>query len=50
MQELVRELWALTVTRKKAFLLPLILMLLIVGGLLVIAESSVVAPFLYALF
>ena len=36
--------------RKKYWLVPLILVLLIMGGLLVIAQGSVLAPFIYTLF
>lgn len=37
-------------TRKKYWLLPLLFVLLIVGGLLVAAQGSVLAPFIYTLF
>jgi hypothetical protein len=50
MRELLGEVWALVVARKKAFLFPLLVILLMVGGLLIVAEGSVVAPFIYALF
>jgi hypothetical protein len=36
--------------RKKYWLLPLVLVLLLMGGLLVLAQGSVVAPFIYTLF
>lgn len=36
--------------RKKLFLAPLILFLLVVGGLLIFAQGSVFAPFIYTLF
>jgi len=36
--------------RKKFWLLPIILLLLILGGLLVLAQGSAVAPFIYTLF
>jgi len=36
--------------RKKLWLLPLILVMLLVGGLLVLAKGSVIAPFIYTLF
>jgi len=44
------ELWAFLKVRKKLWLLPLVLLMLIVGGLLIFAESSVIAPFIYTLF
>ena len=48
--ELLRELWAFLRARKKLWLAPIILVLLILGGLLVLAQGSVVAPFIYTLF
>ena len=37
-------------TRKKFWLLPILLMLLILGGLLILAQTSAIAPFIYTLF
>jgi hypothetical protein len=36
--------------RKKYWLLPLVLVLFLMGGLLVLAQGSIVAPFIYTLF
>lgn len=36
--------------RKKYWLIPVLLMLLVIGGLLVLAQGSAVAPFIYTLF
>lgn len=47
---LIRELWAFTRARKKYWLLPVLLVMLIVGGLIVLAKGSAVAPFIYTLF
>ena len=44
------ELWDFLRTRKKFWLLPILLVLLIVGALLVVAQGSVIAPFIYTLF
>jgi hypothetical protein len=44
------EFWAYMRTRKKFWLLPLILVLLIFGGLIILAKGSVVAPFIYTIF
>ena len=44
------EFWQYLRERKKFWLLPIMLLLLIFGGLLVIAEGSAVSPFIYALF
>jgi len=46
----VLELWAFMRTRKKFWLLPILLMLLMFGGLLVLAQGSAVAPFIYTIF
>ena len=47
---LLRELWAYMRTRKKFWLLPIMLMMVVLGGLLVLAQGSAVAPFIYTLF
>lgn len=44
------EFWAFLRTRKKYWLLPIILVILIFGGLLLLAQGSAVAPFIYTLF
>ncbi|MBZ2177712.1 MAG: DUF5989 family protein [Acidobacteriota bacterium] len=44
------ELWAFIRHRKKFWLLPILLTLALVGGLLILAQSSAIAPFLYTLF
>ena len=44
------ELWAFMRVRKKWWLLPIILVMLMVGGLLVFAQGSVLAPFIYTIF
>ena len=48
--EFLKELWLFLRVRKKLWLAPIIIVMLILGGLLIIAESSVVAPFIYTLF
>lgn len=47
---LARELWSFMKVRKKLWLLPLVLVMLIVGTLLVFAQGSVLAPFIYTIF
>lgn len=47
---LFRELWAYMSARKKWWLAPIILMLVLVGGLLVFAQGSALAPFIYTIF
>ena len=44
------ELWEFLRERKKFWLLPIILVLLLMGGLLVFTQGSAVAPFVYTLF
>ncbi len=45
-----RDLFRFLLGRKKYWLLPVIFLLLIVGGLLVLAQGSALAPFIYTLF
>lgn len=47
---LLHELWCYMRARKKFWLLPIILLALIFGGLLVASQGSVLAPFVYTLF
>lgn len=47
---LLKELWAFMKVRKKWWLLPLIMVLLVVGSLLVFAQGSALAPFIYTIF
>ena len=46
----LRELWAFMKVRKKFWLLPIVVMMVLLGGLLVFAQGSAVAPFIYTLF
>lgn len=46
----VAEIWKFLKVRKKFWLLPLIFMMLVLGGLLILAQGSAVAPFIYTLF
>jgi hypothetical protein len=47
---LLREFWGFMKVRKKFWLLPIIIILVLLGALIVFTESSAVAPFIYALF
>ncbi len=47
---LVREIWAFLRARKKWWLAPLVLFLLLLGALLLFAQTSVLAPFIYTIF
>ncbi|MBK6650469.1 MAG: hypothetical protein IPG42_12720 [Betaproteobacteria bacterium] len=46
----IKELWAFLKVRKKLWLLPLIMVMVLMGGLLILAQGSVLAPFIYTLF
>ena len=48
--EFLKELWTFLRVRKKLWLAPIIIPMLILGGLLILAQGSVVAPFIYTLF
>ncbi len=48
--EIVAQMWRFIVIRRKFWLVPVILMTVVLGGLLVLAKGSVVAPFIYTLF
>jgi hypothetical protein len=50
MLELLQDLWGFLRVRKKFWLAPIIVVLLLFGGLLVFAQGSAVAPFIYPLF
>jgi len=46
----VAELWEFLRVRKKLWLMPIIIMMLIFGGLVILTKGSAVAPFIYTLF
>ena len=46
----LKEFWRYMRTRKKFWLLPILVMMGILGGLLLLAQGSAVAPFIYTLF
>ena len=48
--EFLKELWAFLRERKKLWLAPIIIVMIILGGLLMLAQGSVVAPFIYTVF
>jgi hypothetical protein len=50
MLELIKDLWEFLKVRKKFWLAPIILVLLLLGGLIVLSQGSAVAPFIYTLF
>ncbi len=46
----LKELWAFMCVRKKFWLIPILVMMVILGALIVMAQGSAVAPFIYTLF
>jgi len=50
MLDLIKDLWAFMRVRKKFWLAPIIIVLLLLGGLIVLTQGSAVAPFIYTLF
>ena len=48
--DFIIEFWEFLRVRKKFWLLPMVILILIFGGLIVLAEGSAIAPFIYALF
>ena len=46
----IKELWEYMRVRKKFWLIPILLVMAVLGGLLVLAQGSAVAPFIYTLF
>jgi len=50
MGALLKELWAFMLERKKWWLLPIMVIMVFVGALLVFAQTSALAPFIYTIF
>ncbi len=50
MLDLLRDLWGFMAERKKFWLAPIILVMLMLGALIVLTQGSAVAPFIYTLF
>lgn len=50
MFDLIKDLCAFMMERKKYWLAPIIVMMLLLGSLIVLSEGSAVAPFIYTLF
>ncbi len=48
--QFIRDIWSFMKVRKKWWLLPLLILLVLVGILVVVGQSSALSPFLYALF
>lgn len=50
MKSFLKEIWAFMRVRKKFWLLPALLIMVMLGGLLVLTKGSAVAPFIYTIF
>ena len=48
--DLIKEIWEFLKTRKKLWLAPIIFILMLFGGLLILVQGTVVAPFIYSIF
>jgi hypothetical protein len=48
--EFLKEFWEFLKIRKKYWLLPIIIFLVLFGGLIILSQGSAVAPFIYAIF
>jgi hypothetical protein len=47
---LIRELWAFMRERKKLWLAPILIVCVLLGGLLLLAQGTALAPFIYSIF
>jgi hypothetical protein len=50
MFELLKDLWLFMRIRKKIWLAPIVILLVLLGGLLIVMQGSALAPFIYTLF
>ena len=50
MMSFLGELWAFMRVRKKFWMLPIVIAMVVLGGMIVLAQGSAVAPFVYTLF
>ena len=48
--EFIKEFWEFLKVRKKYWLLPIIIVLVLFGGLIILSQGSIVAPFIYTIF
>ncbi|MBD1137697.1 hypothetical protein IDH33_02575 [Pelagibacterales bacterium SAG-MED43] len=46
----IKEFWEFLIVRKKYWLLPIIIVLVLFGGLIVLTQGTAVAPFIYTIF
>ena len=48
--EFLKEFWEFLKVRKKYWLLPIIIVLVLFGGIIILSQGSIVAPFIYTIF
>ena len=48
--ELIKDIWDFLRVRKKYWLLPIVIVLVLFGGLIILSQGSAVAPFIYTIF
>jgi hypothetical protein len=48
--DFLKEFWEFLIVRKKYWLLPILLVLVLFGGLIVLSQGTAVAPFIYTIF
>ena len=48
--DFIADLWGFLKERKKFWLLPVILTLLVIGGLIIMSSGTAIAPFIYTIF
>ena len=48
--EFLKEFWEFLKVRKKYWLIPIIIVLVLFGGLIILSQGSAIAPFIYAIF
>tara|TARA_B100001123_G_C15148787_1_gene962648 strand:- start:841 stop:990 length:150 start_codon:yes stop_codon:yes gene_type:complete len=46
----IKEFWNFLKVRKKYWMLPILIVLVLFGGLIVLSQGSAIAPFIYAIF
>ena len=48
--DFLKEFWEFLIVRKKYWLLPIIIVLVLFGGLIILSQGSAIAPFIYTIF
>tara|TARA_B100000965_G_C19467586_1_gene702607 strand:- start:225 stop:374 length:150 start_codon:yes stop_codon:yes gene_type:complete len=48
--DFIKEFWQFLIIRKKYWLMPIIIVLVLFGGIIILSQGSAVAPFIYTIF